>query len=473
QIEQLEGEAVAREAKIAKLERGQKASTSVLKTKICIKNSVKPPKCPTAIHLMQLPNGKRVMINMYFDIEKWTLCDVDHIDSLEDLCFVFDSNNDEKSTQFVMRIGESRYEWFDYQKISARFRVGPILSNFIGEKEVLWHCQSKPNTVKSIDTIEVSIQLRANNRSSYGVCRSYIGICGRKGLETETLKEGKTSKVISFFSQEILSLHSPYFLNIFYGDFCERKQDIIRIPGISLLTLRRATLYSSRFDLKTELFIDLLHFFDQFSFVDSLNRLKIEAAQRALELPRIHWRLALEIIDVLQNEATLRKFFDRFVTTDCLNELMKQHVDVMSRETTMHLTQRMAEIATINHRRPKIRFVFSEGEVIVSLFNDIRPRTIDNFISLIRNHGIGLFRNSTVTQSADIKYTYLPYMTASLYQPDEEKQPITILSQPIRLYYLNNCLFFKESLLSCSNLGTVVSGAEIVPNVTVLTSIAL
>ncbi|GMT27935.1 hypothetical protein PFISCL1PPCAC_19232, partial [Pristionchus fissidentatus] len=60
-----------------------------------------------------------------------------------------------------------------------------------------------------------------------------------------------------------------------------------------------------------------------------------------------------------------KQFFNRFVTTDCLNELMRQYVHIMSRETMVLVTQRMAEIATTMHRRPKIRFCFPEGEVLV------------------------------------------------------------------------------------------------------------
>ncbi|GMT27936.1 hypothetical protein PFISCL1PPCAC_19233, partial [Pristionchus fissidentatus] len=252
-IEELEGEVAVRDAKIAQLESGQKKS--ILKTTIAFNNNVSPSRDPTATHLLQLCSGKRVVINMYFD-DKWSLCRVAQIDNLDDLCFIFDSNNGAKSTQFVMNIGENRCEWFDYQKISARFRVGSILSNLIGEKEVMWHCQTQPMKGESIDAIEVSIELRISNKSSLEACRSYLAICGRKGLEAETIKSGKTTKVITFASQEILSLHSPYFLNIYYSNFRESKQKIIKIPGISLLTLLRAALYCCGFKLKTELFID-------------------------------------------------------------------------------------------------------------------------------------------------------------------------------------------------------------------------
>ncbi|GMT28158.1 hypothetical protein PFISCL1PPCAC_19455, partial [Pristionchus fissidentatus] len=117
----------------------------------------------TAIHLLQLPNGKRVKINMHFDIGKWSLCPADKIDNLDDLCFVFYSKNKKKATKFVMRIGEIHCELFDYHLTYARFRVGPILSTLIGETAVLWHCQSRSKKEDPIDTIEVSIRLRAIN----------------------------------------------------------------------------------------------------------------------------------------------------------------------------------------------------------------------------------------------------------------------------------------------------------------------
>ncbi|GMT28159.1 hypothetical protein PFISCL1PPCAC_19456, partial [Pristionchus fissidentatus] len=272
---------------------------------------------------------------------------------------------------------------------------------------------------------------------------------------------------------QILSLHSPYFLNIFYGDFCEKKQDIIHIPGISLLILLGAALYSSRFEpTKCEFFVDLLRFFDQFSFVESLNRLKIESAEKALELPFTECRLALTIIDYVQDDDTLKKFFNRFAIVDCLDELMRQDGDIMSWETTMHLTKRMAAISRILLLRPKIRFVFSE--VVVSLLNDIRPLTIDSLISLIRTNGRELFGYMRVLHSPSTKCTYLPHLTTLIDQPDEEMQHVPILSNTLCLYQSNSSisfLFFRNSNTPCSLVGTVVSGAEIAEKATFLTSV--
>ncbi|GMT27934.1 hypothetical protein PFISCL1PPCAC_19231 [Pristionchus fissidentatus] len=477
-IEELEREAVVREAKIAELENGQKASTSSFKASLSLKNNNTPSRDPTATHLVQLPNGKRVVVNMHFDINKWSLHRVDQIEYLEDLCFVFDSNNEE-STHFVVKIGDRRYDWFDCHSISGRFRVGSILSTLTGEKEVLFQCNRRLETAESIDTIEVSINIRQYDKSYFEMCRNFLSCCGRKGIEVVSNKTARATKLIIFPSQEILSLHSPYFLNIFYGDFCEKQQEIIRIPAISNLSLRRAMLYSSGFKLRPELFVDLLGFFDRFSFVDSLNRLKIEAAERALELPLKECRMALEIVDHLQDETTLNSFIGRFVTTDCLHELMRENVDVISKETMLCLTKRMADIATILHRRPKIRFCFPEGEVLVSLFNDIRPRTIRSLISLIRSKQLEFFEGSRMARDSTTKFAFLPYLSSLVDEPEEEKTlTLPLLSHPLSLYYCHknpdtSVLFFHRSPLQYAVMGTVVSGSEIVSIATVLTSIAV
>ncbi|GMR54459.1 hypothetical protein PMAYCL1PPCAC_24654, partial [Pristionchus mayeri] len=141
-------------------------------------------------------------------------------------------------------------------------------------------------------------------------------------------------------------------------------------------------------------------------------------------------------------------------------------VDVLTRTATLLITQRLALLSNAYCSRPKIKFLFKEGEIICALFGNRLYRPVSHFLKLI----LGETKEITCCDGGSFKYFDL-------------KEPLKFkISSPRPLFASNPTLLYCLEGIGRLILGThadqyfskfpvigvVISGNEILPNVTAL-----
>ncbi|GMT28817.1 hypothetical protein PFISCL1PPCAC_20114, partial [Pristionchus fissidentatus] len=463
---------------------------------------------PSSVLVLFLSNGKRVKIDIHYDTDKWSLCNFKIVENLEDLCVEFASEDfsikrseedidgwyPTSFTKLSMQIGEVQWENLDGNDTGARFRIGPILSLITSESTV-----ESYGTRMSIDNcdpakttnVRVDVKREETNRFYRSRDDSSVGERLRENLSEIAFQFESRGFIVEskHFSvpAEILSLHSPYFSTLFFGDFKEKNIDFIPLGDVEFIPFKnmlklmfypieysrtRTGVYAGR------LVTPLLRLALRFMCI-RLSDLLIGEAKRVLELMRrkrndnwFSWMS--EIAEILNEDTTITEYLDRFHLVECVDQLTSRRTDIISPNTQRLITQRRDTISTKFSNHPKIRFVFPEGEIICVLFDDLYSEVISNLLTLIQHDWTSIFQftrgDKFLRLSFPLSISIPPMVDASFNS-----------SQTFFVYTFSKKNKFRLEFIESDKfeyyihpfLGIVMSGRELVGNASVLNHVSV
>ncbi|GMT27315.1 hypothetical protein PFISCL1PPCAC_18612, partial [Pristionchus fissidentatus] len=192
---------------------------------------------------------------------------------------------------------------------------------------------------------------------------------------------------------------------------------------------------------------------------------------RIIDRNNLHFSIQLENIAALGEPALLDRYLERVVLVECTNEMLDKAAEY-AMPTCMidSITKRKQTISNLLPVRPNLHFVFLEGEMIVSLFNDVRPQFTSQLVFLVQQHGLRFFFTDEMTHDPVFNVLHAPMIAVfrDLRLNESERQSLLFHSKCVCLYWrhTHDWLFFSESVEDCCALGVVVSGKELVMNAT-------
>ncbi|GMT28998.1 hypothetical protein PFISCL1PPCAC_20295, partial [Pristionchus fissidentatus] len=435
---------------------------------------------PTALHHLFLSNGQRMRVELIYDPSNWSLYSSVDINTLDELSYEFESK--EKYAKFTLESDDLLYRWTpDYRNLS--FRVGGVLSFLHGSHRVVSQGkgekrEDEEDAWSRVETITVRIRVERGDQSRWNDSRSFIDLCGSRGVVVRNKKK--------FIPAEVMGLHSRYFLTMFYGLFDDRKAEWIELHHSLLGILKRSCKVGhTRCYLHMESWEKLgrlLEYSDKFDFVPLFTTLS-RAAISKLHMYKLKFTDS-DIINIMLCAEFSRKdeimvlFLNRFYlheSLEDLNDLRSRLFDDLTPLAHNLILEKEKWLERIIHSRPKIRFIFSEGEVVVSFHSDIYP-SLDSLLSSLRESGLAIFNKTSVLRCLvtgrrelvlDHRTSYIPAM------------PVELPLRPTARYLYRasrSCICFHDRSYNSQDraiIGTVVSGEELIPDITTLVSVSV
>ncbi|GMT28816.1 hypothetical protein PFISCL1PPCAC_20113, partial [Pristionchus fissidentatus] len=318
---------------------------------------------PSSVHLLFLSSGKRVNIELFYDQSKWSLCGSVDVENLEDLTFIFDliGNHKSEGTRFTLKSMDNEFTCISSSSSSARFRLGPSLAWIFGELSITCQGRNRLMTPPSIFTVRIDVEEYKGELPVWREVMQFINGCQSRGIIADQRLA---------FPAEIVSLHSDFFLQLFFGSFSERTQEFVRMEGTSVDSLsqilllamapsRFSHLFCANHDLNS--LSSLLPLVDQFSFLSLLSRLSSQAETSIRSIRSCDLSICTHVMDVadfLKDNKTMISFFSRFGSSECLDLIVDVFVDRMSPILIRSISKRQATLSRSIYDRSKIRLDF-------------------------------------------------------------------------------------------------------------------
>ncbi|GMT27195.1 hypothetical protein PFISCL1PPCAC_18492, partial [Pristionchus fissidentatus] len=360
---------------------------------------------PVSTHSILLKNGVQVVIEMHYDLMRWTLCGIRWVDKLADLRLVFESE-DQEETLFLLKTDEFSTLWSTCisrfsRTYLAHFRLGPLLAQLVGGGG---------------DTVVCQVAQAAGNDGSKRIVRVHVEVfeVGARGV----IIEGKKYPV----NTEIFALHSAYFQVLFYGNFIESRQKWIELHDVTtegwevvartLLRPPSRYAYNSEEDSYSGAMYDVASRFDSCDIVPPEELVKemlweLQVFDR-FDLPQysaVHKSDYLLILgeardsndfglvelstvaDAFRDDVIVTSYLNRFVKVDTMNEYVEKWKEMMECPRVERSIQlRREELAAI--RRPQLECTLVDGgKIVVSLLVDFHPIAVATLIRSCEKQG--------------------------------------------------------------------------------------
>ncbi|GMT28807.1 hypothetical protein PFISCL1PPCAC_20104, partial [Pristionchus fissidentatus] len=348
-------------------------------------------KCPTEeslpveLEIIRLSSGNRASLELYFDSRLWSLDGSDHITDLDELSFTFRLRHGLKSPQsatFGIRALHCELEAkkFVFQIAVKHIficRIGPFLSQFMGNEGVIGRKRENPEYYKRHKAVDDSFLID-------------LGL--DRGMHNFDLIPSRTivaNRKIAL-PQEILALYSPFFNALLFGDFCERRQSEVTIQDVTAEELEEATklmVLPSRGRLESLKTLDavlrmrLMELCDRFCIDGLMNDVKrgmVEGVDSS------QFELVLTMDETWRNANIIKLFLDRYAVPDCVIQLMNANLEKLSPDNIRIFTQKISHLSTLFSRRKLIVVTFAEAVTVVALFDHEHHNSTQLLIDLFR-----------------------------------------------------------------------------------------
>ncbi|GMT28811.1 hypothetical protein PFISCL1PPCAC_20108, partial [Pristionchus fissidentatus] len=141
----------------------------------------------------------------------------------------------------------------------------------------------------------------------------------------------------------------------------------------------------------------LLSSCDRFAFLKLMRRFLAKIQDRIEKMTRFDESEISKLIyigEITHDYSILNNLFRKFCLLETLEKIEKENCYLVNGDLKEIIERRKTKITHAITKRPKLRFVFRKGEIVVSLLNDFHPIIINDLISKVDCHFIKSHRNS-------------------------------------------------------------------------------